>query len=104
MFSRCTGAGWHVQVIFIYFIFSLSSTFAAQHLQEMSHTHLLQYDTLINTPSNDWLIYYWITGKEAIPIEYDNDVMKMLQKHVKNEKREQRYQQPDLKLPIGTEH
>lgn len=77
-------------------MFSSSSTFAAEHLHKLSHAHLLQYDTLINTPSNDWLIYYWITGKEAIPVEYDNDVMTMLQEHVKNEKREKRYQQPDL--------
>ena len=78
------------------------STFADQHLDNMDHSQLLQFDKLINQPNNDWTIYYWITGKEAIPVEYDTKVMTMLRDHVRNEKREHRYKQPDLKQPMKT--
>lgn len=30
----------------------------------MSETQLVQYDRLINEPSNDWDIYYWATGEK----------------------------------------
>ena len=78
------------------------STFADQHLDNMDRSQLLQFDKLINQPNNDWTIYYWITGKEAIPVEYDTKVMTMLRDHVRNEKREHRYKQPDLKQPMKT--
>ena len=78
------------------------STFADKHLDQMGHSQLVQYDKLINQPNNDWTIYYWITGKEAIPVEYDNEVMSMLKDHVRNDKREHRYRQPDLKQPMKT--
>lgn len=29
----------------------------------MTEKQLLQYDRLINEPSNDWDIYYWATGE-----------------------------------------
>lgn len=77
----------------------LFSTFADKHLHQMEHSQLLQYDKLINEPNNDWTIYYWLTGKEAVPVKYDNEVMRMLRDHVRNDNKEHRYQQPDLKQP-----
>ena len=76
------------------------STFADQPFDKMDHNQLVQYDQLINRPNNDWTIYYWITGKEAIPMEYNNGVMSMLRGHVRNDKREHRYPQSDLKQPM----
>ncbi|CAN7998771.1 unnamed protein product [Ixodes hexagonus] len=71
------------------------STFAAKYLDKFTEDQLLQYDRLINLPSNDWDIYYWATGKET-PNEFENEVMALLRKHVRNNDRETRYKQPDL--------
>jgi succinate dehydrogenase assembly factor 2 len=57
-----------------------------------------QYDTLINEPSNDWDIYYWVTGAKETPQQYDNKVMDMLKRHAQNEDMEVRIRQPDLKF------
>ena len=57
---------------------------------------LNQYDTLINEPTNDWELYYWMTEKQPTPPEYDNNLMNMLKVHTKNEKMETRYRMPDL--------
>jgi len=74
----------------------LLSTFAAEQLSSLSEEQLGMYDNLINKPSNDWEIYYWITGKQDTPVEYDNEVMDMLKKHAKNENKDQRFHQPPL--------
>ncbi|KAL9955308.1 hypothetical protein ACROYT_G036614 [Oculina patagonica] len=74
----------------------LLSTFADKHLDSLSDTLLVQYDKLINQPSNDWEIYYWMTEKKPTPDEYDNEVMDMLKNHAKNKKMEERIRQPDL--------
>ena len=50
----------------------------------MDHNQLVQYGPLINRPNDDWIIYYWITGKEAM--EYNTEVMNMLKDHVNNDK------------------
>ena len=42
--------------------FSVHSTFAAEYLHKMTPEQLDTYDLLINRPSNDWELYYWITG------------------------------------------
>ena len=47
-------------------------------------------------PSNDWEIYYWVTGVKETPEEFNNDVMNLLKKHAKNTEREQRINLPDL--------
>lgn len=62
----------------------------------MTQSQLDLYDDIINRPSNDWQLYYWITGKEETPANYDNEVMDMLKSHAKNDQREARYRQPDL--------
>ena len=41
------------------------------------------YDRLLNKPSNDWDVYYWMIGHKPVPDEYDNEIMKMLQQHCK---------------------
>lgn len=46
----------------IFALFLLCSLFAKRYLNTMSESQLLQYDRLINEPSNDWDIYYWATG------------------------------------------
>ncbi|KAJ7373693.1 Succinate dehydrogenase assembly factor 2, mitochondrial [Desmophyllum pertusum] len=74
----------------------LLSTFADKHLDSFSDSLLDQYDKLINQPSNDWEIYYWMTEKKPTPKEYDNQVMDLLKNHAKNEKMEERIRQPNL--------
>ncbi|KAL3841920.1 hypothetical protein ACJMK2_020009 [Sinanodonta woodiana] len=74
----------------------LLSTFAAQYLDSFNEEQLKMYDSLINKPSNDWDIYYWITGNKPTPDAYDNEVMKMLKEHAQNKERNVRIRQPDL--------
>lgn len=74
----------------------LLSTFAAKYLRTMTAEQVEMYDTLINKPSNDWDIYYWATGNKPTPPEYENEMMQMFRKHVKNEMKEKRLRMPDL--------
>jgi succinate dehydrogenase assembly factor 2 len=74
----------------------LLSTFASEYLNNMNEHQLALYDDLINQVSNDWDIYYYATHVKPTPTEYDNEIMDLLKKHVKNEKGEKRYSQPDL--------
>lgn len=74
----------------------LLSTFAAKYLRSMNIDQIEMYDNLINKPSNDWDIYYWATEKTPTPPEYENDMMKLFRKHVKNELKEKRLRMPDL--------
>lgn len=74
----------------------LLSTFADKHLNNMEADLLSQYDRLINLPSNDWDIYYWVTGVKPTPVEFDTTVMQMLKEHVQNKNKESRIRQPDL--------
>ncbi|CAB4017534.1 Hypothetical predicted protein, partial [Paramuricea clavata] len=67
---------------------SFYNTFADKFLKTLSDELLNQYDTLINEPSNDWDIYYWMTGVKETPQKYDNKVMDMLKKHAQNEEME----------------
>ncbi|XP_028409521.1 succinate dehydrogenase assembly factor 2, mitochondrial-like [Dendronephthya gigantea] len=76
----------------------LLSTFAEGFLTTSNEKLLDQYDTLINEPTNDWDIYYWMTGVKETPEKYENEVMKMLKKHAQNEHMEERIRQPDLKF------
>lgn len=62
----------------------------------MTSPQLDLYDDIINRPSNDWQLYYWMIGREATPADYDNEVMDMLKQHARNSDRETRYRQPDL--------
>ena len=62
----------------------------------MTESHLDQYDYIINNPSNDWKLYYWITGHEETPVNYDLEVMNMIKMHARNDQMETRCRQPDL--------
>ncbi|KAL8561963.1 hypothetical protein ACOMHN_001289 [Nucella lapillus] len=75
----------------------LLSTFAGLYLDKLNTSQLKMYDTLINKPTNDWEIYYWMTGVKEAPEEYDNEVLTLLKEHTQNSNMEQRFRQPDLK-------
>ncbi|XP_055940208.1 succinate dehydrogenase assembly factor 2, mitochondrial-like [Argiope bruennichi] len=72
------------------------STFAGKYLNNFNNEQLALYDKLINIPSNDWDLFYWATGVKSTPPEFQNEVMELLKRHVKNELKETRYTQPDL--------
>lgn len=74
----------------------LLSTFAAKYLKKMTAEQIAMYDTLINKPSNDWDIYNWALGSKPTPPEYENEIMDMFRKHVKNDLKEKRIRMPDL--------
>ena len=74
----------------------MCSNFADRYLASMSNEDLDTYDQLINTPSNDWDIYYWATGKNAVPEEYRSTVMDALKEFVQNRDKKNRSRQPDL--------
>lgn len=74
----------------------LLSTFAAKYLKNFNATQTEMYDNLINKPSNDWDIYNWAVGSKETPSEYENEIMDMFRKHVKNENKEKRLRMPDL--------
>lgn len=76
----------------------LFSTFADKYLNTLTPELINQYDKLINEPSNDWDIYYWLTGKEEPPAEFKNEIFNMMQKHTLNKELERRYRQPDLQF------
>ena len=73
-----------------------NSTFADQYLNDMDEATLVQYDKVINRPSNDWELYYWITEAKPTPQEYEGPVMDMLKVHAKNRNMDVRIRQPDL--------
>ncbi|CAG0904514.1 unnamed protein product [Darwinula stevensoni] len=74
----------------------LLSTFASKYLNSMTEDELMEYDMMINFPSNDWDLYYWAAGVRPVPPEFNTSIMKKFQEHVKNENREERLAQPDL--------
>jgi succinate dehydrogenase assembly factor 2 len=77
----------------------LLSHFASNYLSKMNANDLDLYDKLINTPSNDWDLYYMATGKIDTPEEYQHHVMDLLKEYVKNEQKQKRIRQPDL-IPV----
>ena len=74
----------------------LLATFASRYLPKLELPQLQQYDNLINGESNDWEIFYWIIGQKPTPVEFDNDIMKLLREHAANLNKEVRIRQPDL--------
>ncbi|XP_043520740.1 succinate dehydrogenase assembly factor 2, mitochondrial-like [Frieseomelitta varia] len=74
----------------------LLSTFAKKYLSSFNDKQLHLYDCLINLPTNDWDIFYWATGAKPTPPEFDNEIMDLLKKHIKNEERQARIMQPEL--------
>ena len=77
----------------------LLSNFASTYLSKMNANDLDLYDKLINTPSNDWDIYYMLTGKIETPEEYQHHITDLLKTFVKNEQKQKRIRQPDV-VPV----
>ena len=77
----------------------LLGTFADKHLDGMSEEEMSLYDRLINLPTNDWDIYYWVTCTKPTPDEFDNIIMDKLKEHAKNSDRESRIFMPPLRPP-----
>jgi succinate dehydrogenase assembly factor 2 len=74
----------------------LLSHFASAYLPNMNAADLDLYDKLINTPSNDWDIYYMAIERIETPVEYQHHIMDLLKTFVKNEQKQKRIRQPDL--------
>lgn len=72
------------------------STFAKKYLNTFNDDQLKLYDHLINLPSNDWDLFYWAAGVKQTPDEFNNEIMDLLKKHVRNDDRQSRIIQPDL--------
>ncbi|XP_066493055.1 succinate dehydrogenase assembly factor 2, mitochondrial [Tiliqua scincoides] len=80
----------------------LLGIFAKENLNRMNGEQLDLYDRLINEPSNDWDIYYWVTEAKPAPEIFENEVMEMLREFTKNKNREKRLQQPNLEYLFET--
>nr|AKV71238.1 mitochondrial complex succinate-ubiquinone oxidoreductase subunit 5 [Tetranychus cinnabarinus] len=72
------------------------STFAHRYLNTFDAQQLDVYDSLINGPSNDWDLFYWVVGKKETPPAFENPIMDLLKEHAKNHARENRTRQPPL--------
>ena len=57
----------------------LLGTFADRHLDSFSADQLARYDRLLGNSDPD--LYNWLTGREAVPAEQDDDVMALLKEH-----------------------
>ncbi|KAJ2847859.1 Succinate dehydrogenase assembly factor 2 mitochondrial [Coemansia brasiliensis] len=58
----------------------LLSTFASEHLSQLSHDEMQELDSLLS--NIDWDIFYWATGKTQPPKEIaDMVVFRKLQEH-----------------------
>ncbi|KAJ8655659.1 hypothetical protein O0I10_008748 [Lichtheimia ornata] len=78
----------------------LLSTFATEHLEGFTMEQLEQYDKLLDEP--DWDIFYYATDKKTIPDRLqDNQVLKMIREHAKNESRII-LRMPDLEASKGS--
>jgi antitoxin CptB len=56
--------------------------FADAHLARLDPAQLDRFEALLGVP--DWRIYDWLTGAEAPPVEFDNDVFRLLLDYRKN--------------------
>jgi succinate dehydrogenase assembly factor 2 len=62
----------------------LLSTFFDKYKDQLTATQLRTYDRLLD--ENDWDLYYWSAGERPVPQELaDNEVLRMLQAHFRNE-------------------
>ena len=48
-------------------------TFADRQLEGLDNAGLDRFEALIDVPDQD--LYNWVTGREPVPDEYDNDIM-----------------------------
>jgi antitoxin CptB len=54
----------------------LLGPFADHSLAGMTEDQLDRYEALIGSPDQD--LFGWISGREAVPVEHDNDIMRLL--------------------------
>jgi len=54
---------------------SVFSTFVDRYLDNMNDEQLRMYDFIINKPTSDWDIYYWMIGKQISIIYSEITVM-----------------------------
>lgn len=57
----------------------LLGTFADRFLDGFSDEQLARFDRLLGSSDPD--LYNWMTGREAVPRDHDNDVMTLLKQH-----------------------
>jgi succinate dehydrogenase assembly factor 2 len=74
----------------------LLSSFCSRYLNTFTGDQLAMYDKLINKPSNDWDIFYWVIGTKPTPPEFENEVLALLRKFAKNSEKEVRVTMPAL--------
>ncbi len=57
----------------------LLGSFADRYLDGFSEEQLTRYDRLLGNSDPD--LYNWLTGREAVPADQDDDVMALLKEH-----------------------
>ena len=57
----------------------LLGTFADRFLDGFSDDQLARFDRLLGSSDPD--LYNWMTGREPVPRDHDNDVMELLKRH-----------------------
>jgi len=73
----------------------LLSTWFKEAEPSLSDADLDVYSELINGDVNEWDLFYWISGTKPVPEEWDTPIMASLQKHCANDRREERFFQPE---------
>lgn len=56
----------------------LLGNFTAEHINELNELQLHCLELLLDESDND--IYNWITGKEQLPVKFNNDLIEWLRK------------------------
>ena len=51
--------------------------FALRHLPEMNDGQMERFEALVDAADPD--LYLWIAGRRPVPLEWNNDIMAMLQ-------------------------
>lgn len=64
----------------------LLSSFAAHYLERMNAWELQQLDHLLNDPDSDWQLFYWISGREDAPPEFECEVLQLMRRHCQEQK------------------
>ncbi|HYG86550.1 MAG TPA: succinate dehydrogenase assembly factor 2 [Azospirillum sp.] len=54
----------------------LMGSFADTHTPDFDHDQLDRFEALLELSDPD--LYNWMTGREPVPTEHDNDVMRLL--------------------------
>lgn len=57
----------------------LLGSFADAHIHALTPEHVGAYEAILELSDPD--LYNWVAGREPVPAEHDNDVMRMLCAH-----------------------